>query len=258
METIRRGSTSGDVRRAQQALGVAADGEFGPATEAAVVAFQRSNGLVADGVIGPATWAALLPNDKALSSKTLTAADIERAAADLCADVAAVKAVIKVESNGAGFLPDGRPTILFERHVMRRQLIAAGRKADLLQPFMPELINVQPGAYKGGAAEHDRLEIARQIHPEAAIESASWGLFQIMGFHWRSLGYDSPAAFEARMRESEGWQLDAFVRFVRNNPTIHRALKGRDWRAFAANYNGPAYAKNAYDTRLAAAFNQFS
>lgn len=257
METTRLGSTSDDVRRAQQALGVAADGVFGPATEAAVIAFQRSKGLVADGVIGPATWAALLPNDKALSGKTLTAADIERAADDLGADVAAVKAVVKVESNGAGFLPDGRPVILFERHVMRRQLIAAGRKADLLQPFMPELINAQPGAYKGGAAEHERLEIARQIHPDAAIESASWGLFQIMGFHWRSLGYDSPAAFEARMRESEGWQLDAFVRFVRNNPTIHRALKGRDWRTFAANYNGPAYAKNAYDTRLAAAFNQF-
>ena len=56
--TLRSGSSGEAVRRLQKALGVAADGSFGPATNAAVRAFQRSKNLTADGVVGPATWAA--------------------------------------------------------------------------------------------------------------------------------------------------------------------------------------------------------
>jgi Putative peptidoglycan binding domain len=52
-------ASHGSVRMVQRALGVAADGVFGPATEAAVKRFQRAHGLTADGVVGPATWAAL-------------------------------------------------------------------------------------------------------------------------------------------------------------------------------------------------------
>ncbi len=48
-----------DVAAVQTALGIAADGVFGPATAAAVAAFQRSKGLSADGAVGPATLAAL-------------------------------------------------------------------------------------------------------------------------------------------------------------------------------------------------------
>src|SRR4029077_11863853 len=41
----------------QDALGLPADGEFGPVTKSAVKGFQTATGLVADGVCGPATWA---------------------------------------------------------------------------------------------------------------------------------------------------------------------------------------------------------
>ncbi len=56
---LRQGASGPAVVRAQQLLGIAADGKFGPNTKAAVIAFQRSHGLTPDGVVGPNTWAAL-------------------------------------------------------------------------------------------------------------------------------------------------------------------------------------------------------
>ncbi|CAB4924515.1 unannotated protein [freshwater metagenome] len=47
------------VRRLQAALGIDADGVFGPGTESAVKEFQRTHSLTPDGVVGPATWQAL-------------------------------------------------------------------------------------------------------------------------------------------------------------------------------------------------------
>ena len=55
---IRQGSTGPDVVAWQNVLGVTADGQFGPATNAATVAWQSAHGLSADGVVGPNTWAA--------------------------------------------------------------------------------------------------------------------------------------------------------------------------------------------------------
>lgn len=61
---LRRGASGPRVRDVQHALRVSGlpvqlDGDFGPATERAVAAFQTAQGLAADGVVGPATWAAL-------------------------------------------------------------------------------------------------------------------------------------------------------------------------------------------------------
>jgi len=53
-------SSSGElVKKVQTKVGVVADGDFGPKTEAAVRAFQSAHGLDPDGIVGPKTWAAL-------------------------------------------------------------------------------------------------------------------------------------------------------------------------------------------------------
>ncbi|MGA0525154.1 N-acetylmuramidase domain-containing protein, partial [Escherichia coli] len=86
---------------------------------------------------------------------------------------------------------------LFERHIMRRQLVAAGHAMDATHYNLtdPNIVNPKPGGYVGGAGEWDRLARAIEINRPAALESASWGLFQIMGFHWKLLGFASVQAF---------------------------------------------------------------
>jgi putative chitinase len=53
--TVRVGSNNDIVKAVQKALGLTADGKFGPGTEKAVKAWQTKNGLTADGIVGPAT-----------------------------------------------------------------------------------------------------------------------------------------------------------------------------------------------------------
>jgi putative chitinase len=53
--SMRRGSEGDGVKKLQAKLGIAADGDFGPGTEAALKKWQAENGLTADGVAGPKT-----------------------------------------------------------------------------------------------------------------------------------------------------------------------------------------------------------
>ena len=54
---LKNGSSGEDVKKLQAKLGLAADGAFGPGTEAKVKAWQTANGLTADGIVGDGTWA---------------------------------------------------------------------------------------------------------------------------------------------------------------------------------------------------------
>lgn len=191
----------------------------------------------------------------------LTEADFAKAALSLDVPLASVKAFAEVESKGAGFYPDGHPVVLFERHIMYRRTKAkyGFTRADALVKQYPDLINPKAGGYGKSSEQPGRMDrAAKLIDRECALESASWGLFQVMGYHWEALGYPNLQAFINAMYHSEGDHLEAFVRYIKMNPSLLKALKARDWPRVALGYNGPNYAINKYDTKLAAAFARHS
>lgn len=72
MNTLKIGSKGDEVVLLQKKLGVTADGDFGPKTKAAVVAFQKEHSDIcgdADGIVGPKTWSALGFKNDATNSK---------------------------------------------------------------------------------------------------------------------------------------------------------------------------------------------
>lgn len=180
----------------------------------------------------------------------LTDADFERAARRLRTSVAAVRAIAEVESLDGGCLPDGRPKILFERHWFHRLTEGAWTASH------PRISSPVPGGYSGGAREYARLEEAVALDRAAALRSASWGAFQIMGFNHRLAGYDDIEDFVGAMVADSSRQLDAFIAFIEASG-LGDELRRQDWVGFARGYNGRSYRRNRYDEKLAAAHARF-
>lgn len=212
MSILRLGSIGDSVKELERLLAaqgykVKEDALFEEDTERAVKSYQRRIGLVVDGLAGPKTLNCLRRRTR--DPKLLTQRDIDHAAKQLGVPVASIMAINEIESRGAGYFEDGRPVILFERHIMYRRLSAAGYNADDLSMKYPRLVNKLPGGYRGGWPEYTRLKSAQTIDHDIALESASWGQYQIMGFHWEALGYASVQAFVDAMHTSEAEQLAA-------------------------------------------------
>ena len=178
----------------------------------------------------------------------------QNAAKQLGCEVASIKAVAEVESAGGGMLPDGKPKILFEPHIFWRELVERGIKpvrSDICYPKW------QTGKYGPVSAQHGRLERAAAINREAALESCSWGMFQIMGFNFKLCGCANIQDFVNKMYKGEESQLELFVTYL-INAGLADEMRDKRWAAFALRYNGPRYAANKYDTKLAAAYKKYS
>ncbi|MGE6267001.1 N-acetylmuramidase domain-containing protein [Aeromonas media] len=253
------GTAVADLQRRLTKAGypVEPDGWFGGATEQALLAFQRDYMIVAIGQAGPRTMAALLGSER---GNQLTINHMQSGADLLGLPLATMATVAQVESIGEGFTNAMRPVVLFERHVFYKQLTKHLSKttADQMAARYPNLVNPKRGGYASGAAEWERLQLAISLHRDAAIESASWGMFQIMGYHWQALGFAYASDWQAAMQCSEVEHLTALCRFIQQDQAMHKALQGRKWADFARRYNGPAYKDNDYDTKLVKAYDHFA
>lgn len=175
----------------------------------------------------------------------LTDSDYENAASILGVDVNLIKAVAEVESSGDGFLSNGLPKILFERHHFHRLTRGKFTVKDNYDVSYPK-----SGGYTSGG-EWVRFKKALTLDSSAAMKSTSWGKFQIMGFNFSQCGFSSVEEFVKSMYISEREHLNAFVQFMINNK-LHIHLQNRDYTAFAVGYNGPA--QKGYDSKIKSAF----
>lgn len=271
------------VKEMQLKLGLTADGVFGPATQKAVIAFQKSKGLSADGIAGPATLTALgltgleicaAPvgvGTKLVEQDYIDAAKL-LSKPGLACEVAAIKAVALVEARGVAFLPSGKPKTLWERHwfwklmtdtKLRDRLSLEQRdicfksaktneKVDKAGKAIPEI-----DRYQGGEKEWEFIDRAMKYDANAAMQSASYGMFQIMGFNYQKAGYSTVKAYYDSTFRGEREHLMAFVNFIKSNATLWDALLKKNWAVFAFNYNGEGYKTFKYDTKMANAYKQY-
>lgn len=264
MKTIKFQNTGEDVRFLQELLGkhgyaASQNGTFDEATRQAVIAFQKKHGLDADGIVGYRSWESLLFAGRKVEER-LSEEDFSLVARLLEVEIAALKAVQEVETGGrGGFFASGKPAILFEGHIFWSQLKKRGIDPNLIVKGNEDILypKWEKGHYKGGLREYERLEKARAIHREAADASASWGMFQVMGFNYAACDEKSVSSFVAAMTESELRQLILAGRFIRKAGMLP-ALQAKNWAEFARRYNGPAYAQNKYDEKMASAYTKYA
>lgn len=265
MNTLKSGATGSDVAMLQTLLRdwnypCTQTGTFDQETEKYVRKFQRTQGLTADGIVGKRTWEALQDDTlKSLLPLRLCEEDFVQAARSLNVEIAAIKAIQEVETAGrGGFIKIALPIILFEGHIFWSQLKKQGLKPEDYTQGNEDILypNWTKKFYKSGEAEYSRLERAIKIHETAALCSASWGMWQIMGFNYTSCGCHDVNEFVSRMKIKEGMQLNLFVNFLLTNGW-DKYLRNKDWAEFARHYNGPGYKENKYDQKLAEAYNKY-
>jgi hypothetical protein len=173
---------------------------------------------------------------RAQSTAALTVDDFAAAATRLGAEREAIQAIVQVESGPLGaFAADGRPIILFEPHIFSR---LTQRRYDATNPTISYPTWDRTRYPRDQAGRWEQLRQAYALDREAAVASASYGLFQIMGFNYERCGFASATAFVASYSQSQVHQLMAFEQFIRNAGLLDE-LQAKNWEGLARGYNGP-------------------
>lgn len=222
----------------------------------------------------------------------ITEKDWTDVAAELKCEVEVLMAIAKVESGGRSAfwrLMDGQgghvPAILYERHYFSRLSDRAHDKdhPDISWPVgyrMRKRLGKEDKKMHDGKVDDDdiyasyatsylRLINAYRLDPEAALKSCSWGKFQIMGANHALCGEPSLKRFVEKMCTSDAAQIKLLAGFIERKPqawkdpknkklgkeiSLWDAVKTKNWRAMAFNYNGPDYETEQYHIKLERAY----
>lgn len=165
--------------------------------------------------------------------KKLKESDIIQLACNAGIEYAMLKAFIQVESGGIGFAPNGKIIIQFEPHWFQRY--TGTRIAN---------------GVEGQTKEWEAFNKAFAIDKDAAMMSTSIGLMQVMGFHYKTLGFKNVGEMWDFAKISEANQVDIAIRFIKSQPKLFKAIQANDYDKIAYYYNGELYKKYNYHTRL--------
>lgn len=168
-------------------------------------------------------------------------------------EVAAIRAVAEVESGGAtGFNPDDTPKTLFEGHYFHK--LTKG-KYDETNPTISYSKWTRQFYGKTWQAEQARLQEAMDLDRNAALMSASFGTFQVMGANFAVCGFRTIQQFVNAMYTGSNEHLAAFTEFVIENGLQDELIDHR-WDDFARIYNGPGQVP-LYADKLAKAYEKY-
>lgn len=194
-------------------------------------------------------------------SKKITNEQLQQIADKYGIPLASLKSVIEVECRGHGFTASGEPTILFEPHIFysrltKKNFITLRNRIMVKEPDLC-YAKWKQGLYGSYASQHKKLQRAVKYERDCALESCSWGLGQVMGYHWKSLGFSSLQEFINLVYRDEMGQVEVMMRYLEKNDLLE-SLREQNWHSFALGYNGKGYKKNQYHVKLKQAYEQFA
>ncbi len=238
-------------------INLTTDGAFGKISVEAFKDYQEKMKKPQTGIYNSDEYPELA---QYINKRFVREVDVRNAGKEINVDGSVIMAFRDVESKFNGFLPDGRAVILFERHYFYKLLsqLKGEKFADSVSAKNPDICNTKPGGYKGGTAEWTRLTRAEAINNHCAIQSASWGMFQVMGAYYKLAGYNTPEELVQAYGESEKAHLEGLIKFIKSNPKLLKACQQKDAVHIAMYYNGAGYAVNQYDKLIAQAIKKYS
>ena len=166
---------------------------------------------------------------------------------------AALLAIAEVESGGKVFtVVDGRsePVIKFEWHDFYSRL--SPENLAKIGDLNPSLSVARRNIQNAQIFRWALLNRAVEIDPQAALESACWGVGQIPGMHWHWLGFGSVSELANLCRRDVAGQIELMMRYI-DNAELTGDVRAGDWESFARGFNGRAYRKQRFHMKFAAA-----
>jgi hypothetical protein len=164
-------------------------------------------------------------------------------------------AIIEVESGGKTHVKiNGRrePVIRFDGHLFHRHLPVAEQETAIRERLAsPEAGGVACPVTQ--VARWRMLNRAAQIHRKAAYEATFWGIGQVPGAHWSSLGFSSVDALVKEARSGADGQLSLMMSYIEKAGLLE-PLRERDWAKFAQGYRSQSEATKTYRQDLALAY----